>query len=496
MTEPVDGWLSTLGAEAEVVRRRIDAFRLRSGEAATALIDHWRSAPEGRRALQVVFALDKDVTTVSVDGLRLLLVTAAETGSVAGVESLLERLAAGPHGGAAFDLEALAAAITPHAVAERHPESILRAVVRWVLDASIPLFSLPALEGSARLAAAECRMRHAREDLAARAEQELAAGPLIGSALWKETVEGLGDDARGDRLEALSAALASEHVAELVGACRRDASGSERQATLALLGRLVTARDPRLGGRQRGDLAAALRTSALKTEGRDWTALRLWVQLDRTAAQRHLLAGFEASGALDRPLYDELLRAAPAEDERAAWIELLQRLNRLAFSRGTVLPEALAAWVHLDASASGLFLTSTLALAGLPTGPLSVVVGTLVRLGSPPAIDRLREVAGRSDAVGERARAGLEIAGAEPPVGIERLSAEWRQTRRSEALARLYNTYIEGLPAGTPFGPWRVRLGEPSSEVDGSLWYKSADGGYRLYLEVDREGRLRAWSLR
>jgi hypothetical protein len=494
MSREAAGWLDALGPGDPVVRDRMSAFAGQAGAEGIALATSWLEEPERRTCVVDVFSTCEESGRCTPAALRLLLVAARQAGR-GGPRSLLARLAAGPaSGGDPFDLEALAAEITPVALEAAEPEGILAATIRWILDPRVPLFSLTALGGTARLASAGSRIEYERREFAEQALLELRAGPLLGSRVWKEAAA-LQGGSRADAFERIVAALGAPHIEELVASCSGDLPREEHELALGLLVRLARDRDPRLAA-HRAALAATLRGRLDRGPTRDWSALTLWVLLDRRAAQEELQRGLERPGALDRSLMSTLLREPPAADERDAWVAALAWLNRAAFMQGSVIPEALVAWHGLDADAVSHYLTEELDLDTMAQGPLAVVVGTLVRIGGPGAAPTLRRLVERPDRIGRSATIGLEIIGASPPREIERLCAEWRAIRSSQALAALYNEVIDALPAGMPFGPWRARLGPPTSEVDGSLWYHSGDGGYRLYLDVGRDERLTAWSLR
>ena len=494
MLREAAGWLDDLGPVDPVVRERMSAFAGQAGAGGVALAKSWLGEPERRTCVVDVFSTCEESGRCTPAALRLLLVAAGQAGR-GGPRSLLARLAAGPvSGGDPFDLEALAAEITPVALKAAEPEGILATTIRWILDPRVPLFSLTALGGTVRLAAAGSRIENERREFAERALLELRAGSLLGSRVWTEAAA-LQGGSRADAFEGILAALGAPHIEELIASCSGDLPREEHEMVLGLLMRVSRDRDPRLAV-HRAALAATLRGRLDRGPTRDWSALRLWVVLDRRAAQEELQRGLEPPAALDRSLMNTLLQEPPAADERDAWAAALAWLNRTAFLQGRVIPEALAAWHGLDAESASHYLTEELDLDRLPQGPLAVVVGDLVRTGGLGAAATLRRLVERPDPIGRRARIGLEIIGASPPSEIERLCAQWRATGTSDALAAVYNELIEALPAGVAFGPWRARLGPPTSEVGGSLWYHSRDGGSRLYLDVGRDERLTAWSLR
>lgn len=493
MPSDEEAWLRRVGSVSTDVRSRLRAFTASTGFEGTDLVVSWLERPGGRAAVVDAFSTCEDAARCSAAALRLLLLAALEAGH-AGPRLLLRSLEAGPSSGEAFDLEALASEITPVALTAPDPDAALAATIRWILDPRVPLSSLAALGGTTRLAAASARMERERGAFAERAAIELANAPLLGSASWRETVA-LEGGARADAFEAIVAAVGARHVAELVASCATQLPREEHGLVLGLLRRLVRDGDARIAP-HKGALIAAIRRLAAPGPARDWSAIGLWVLLDRRSALSELQGGLEGPGPLDRGLLDALLREPPAPHERDEWGAGLGWLNRTAFLKGQVIPEALAAWSRHDARAVSHYLTRELNLESLPQGPLAVVVGNLVRAVGADGATALRRLSERPDAIGRRAAIGLEIIGAAPPREIERLCAAWRATGSSGALAAVYNEVIDGLPEGTPFGPWRERLGPPDSEVDGSLWYRSRDGGCRLYLEVGRDDRLRAWSLR
>ena len=141
------------------------------------------------------------------------------------------------------------------------------------------------------------------------------------------------------------------------------------------------------------------------------------------------------------------------------------------------------------------FLVSELDVAPLEAHEIESVVRDLRISKSPSARDRLRALAAISGERGNTARRALEEMGLIAEDRLEDLFREWRSTRSSAALNRLWATYISQVSSGAPAADLLARLGEPSNREGTHYWYQAKDSDASLLLAHDDQGRLVTWKL-
>jgi len=414
-----------------------------------------------------------------------------------GAHLALDRLRSSDKGN---DLARLAGYVAEAAALGPHPAHVYAAVARWIVEPAVPVMSDEAYAGTARLAAAECRMNARREALAERLAAERRSRPLRDTSVWAALIAGTDDEESSahERFEVVRAALSGEDVDGLIDACGSDATDQELRTCLGLLGRLLTDRDPRLGPGRHARWAATLRDRVLAAGRPFWEgdrALGAWALADRAGFCQDVLARYGRSGRIDRERWRRLIETrglAPADVKATAAV--LARVARAELEAGRPAWEALGLWAALDRRGAGRFLTRTIDPARLPEQARRAVVSALLRLGTKAAIARLRDIEAAGGDDSADALVALEILGAVAEDRVEALAGAWREARTHETLEVLHHAYLDRLPVGTPFARWLRHLGIATRER--SFWVTPADGRGGLFIELDRKGRLSGMSFR
>lgn len=224
----------------------------------------------------------------------------------------------------------------------------------------------------------------------------------------------------------------------------------------------------------------------------EYATISAWGDLDRVSLEAELWRRYERDGRLPPVLWSAAQRDARrvATDARPAWAALLERIARAEVERGRVPLDVAWCWILADRDAARTYFEALGPETLTPAGRQSLV-GVLTQLAaySPSSLDRLRRLAGGGDPASRRARRVLMLFGEGPQDEIEVAARRWREEHSREALYRLCNDYIDGLPEGMPFERWLERLGEdPRRRGDFHIQAGSPDAA--IYLEVNPEGRL------
>ena len=480
----VDQWLARLAPVSAAAAARFAAF---AGSEDPAVVEGLFETPERADATAAVREVFETVTDApGVNEVHLLRAASLCRGDGTGVAALLRRVAEGEAGSR---LPTLAANVAAGAALTAHPAMVFRSIAEWLVDPSRPLMSDDAFGGMARLCAAECRLVSEEQDARARYREERLTKRLRETATWGEMVR------QTARCDVVTETLSAEEVEDLLTVCAEGRDPAEISAALAVLGRLVDGEDPRLTPDQRGRLALLLRARVhgSPTATEPWQLhRRLWARLDTSRVAEELLGTCRETGTTDRRLWDLLVSVRQHAPSVVARVARSMSESELAAGRSAFL--TIPCWIELARGEAEEFLASRVDLAGLSDAGRQSVAAGLLQVGTDAAIARLRGIAALGDEAGEAALIALEILGAVPQERIEALADRWRRTRTRKSLSRLYSTYIERLPAGTPFERWLERLGHTDRKERG-IWIRPVDGG-SLYLELDEEHRLRALSYR
>jgi len=149
---------------------------------------------------------------------------------------------------------------------------------------------------------------------------------------------------------------------------------------------------------------------------------------------------------------------------------------------------ALQGLMEADFDAAEHYFAEGLRVDGLSRGDSEIVVRQLGALDSAIALSRLVEIAELGDERGLLAERVLESKGVVDRKRMAVIAADWRRRRDVATLRRVYHSFIDHLPEGTPIEDIIGLLGEPQRRAQNTIWYEA--GGRSIYLEVDDRGRL------
>jgi len=340
---------------------------------------------------------------------------------------------------------------------------------------------------------------------AARLLEERRRGPLHTTDEWKAYAASKSWDATArERAEAIQQYLTAADVEDLLGAVETGAlPPAEFQAALPLLGRLADGFDARMDAAHQLRLVAVLRRDCLPyllgsgPPVCHTDLMRLWGRMDRSFLETTFAERLEATKRRDQNLWSLLVETRP-HTPSPGWAAVLEKTVRTELQQGRGAYDTFEYW--LDADPAGAeravleFSPRSLQPDARTWLASALLAATLVRDRPQAAGGRLAEIVALGGPPAGRARIAREILGLDSQERIEALARRWRETRSTKTLSQLYTTYIQWLPRGAPFGPWRERLGIAEATPVISLHVNAGDSQASLFVETDKDGRLRAVS--
>jgi len=345
---------------------------------------------------------------------------------------------------------------------------------------------------------------------AARLVAQRGRGSLRATAEWRAYVDQVGKPWDGEarrRNEAIRRYLTAQDAEDLLqGSEAGTMLPAETNLALSLLGGLATGYDARISSDQERRLGLALRAQCLAPPPGAGRVVclpdvsRLWARLDRPFLEEAFRKRLDEKGP-DQGLWWLLIETREGAD-RLAWSATLEKLVRTELRRRRGPGDALHYWLEADPVGAERLVLEELSPRQVAPGlrpwlAHALLTVAVVQDRTDAAGRGLAEIVALGGPGAAQARVAREILGLDSQDRIEALARRWRETRSGKALAEFYYAYIEKLPMGTPFEPWRERLGE-SNPVSGplarSFHIEPSDQGTSLYLEVDSRGRLVAIS--
>lgn len=183
-------------------------------------------------------------------------------------------------------------------------------------------------------------------------------------------------------------------------------------------------------------------------------------------------------------------RAALPDTLRTRCVREMVKLVRREYPSAGIGTNAFETLRLLDREQLSRLVCDELDLMGMASQDPGTVTSGLRLLGTPRAVDRLKELSLLGGEIARRAEASLVVLGVVSTERVESVAAEWRRTRTVELLHRLHQMYTSRLQPGQAKAAEVKRLlGTPDDEDDSRIVYAPSSGN-ALTLEKDRRGRI------